>query len=109
MTKIIVRKNERSWAIEIITLINSIASQNGLLIKRAGGESTISYGQGKSMFPDVILYGDTNLTSILQGWELKMPDVAITDEAFVHDAQRKARALGLTSCVMIRLRENPLL
>jgi hypothetical protein len=38
MTKIIVRKNERSWAIEIITLINSIASQNGLLIKRAGGE-----------------------------------------------------------------------
>lgn len=100
MTKIIVRKNERSWAIEIITLINSIASQNGLLIKRAGGESTISYGQGKSMFPDVILYGDTNLTSILQGWELKMPDVAITDEAFVHDAQRKARALGLTSCVI---------
>ncbi len=100
MPKTVVRKNERSWAIEIISLINTIVSQNDLLIKRAGGESTISYGRGKSMFPDVILYEDTNLTTILQGWELKMPDVAITDEAFVHDAQRKARALGLTSCVI---------
>lgn len=52
------------------------------------------------MFPDVILYGDTNLTTILQGWELKMPDVPITDETFVKDAQRKARALHLDSCVI---------
>ena len=100
MSKIIVRKNERSWAIEMISRINSIAKENDLLIKKAGGESTISYDEGKSMFPDVILYEDTNLTSILQGWEIKMPDVPITDEAFVHDAQRKARALGLTSCVI---------
>ena len=29
-----------------------------------------------------------------------MPDVSINDEVFVSDAQRKARALGLTSCVI---------
>ncbi|MCC8113362.1 MAG: N-6 DNA methylase [Odoribacter sp.] len=52
------------------------------------------------MFPDVILYGDENLTRILQGWELKMPDIPITDETFIRDAQRKAIALGLNSCVI---------
>lgn len=95
-----VRKNERSWAIEIISQINRIAETNDLRIKRAGGETTISVSNVKRMFPDVILYGDRDLTSILQGWELKMPDVPIADEMFVRDAQRKARVLGLDSCVI---------
>ena len=94
-----IRKNERSWAIELISQINSIAANNDLMIKRAGGESTVQNNKC-SMFPDVILYEDKELSSILQGWELKMPDVPITDEAFVNDAQRKARALGLTSCII---------
>ena len=95
-----VRKNERSWGIELITQINQFADSNDLVIKRAGGESTVSTQKGKSMFPDVILYGDNELSSILQGWELKMPDVSITDTTFVKDAQRKAKALNLNSCVI---------
>ena len=54
----IVRRNERSWAIELITHINRIAHDNDLSIKRAGGESTISTGKGNTMFPDVVLYGN---------------------------------------------------
>ena len=100
MADVTVNYNERSWAIEMITQINFIAENNDLLIKRAGGESTVSVNPQLRMFPDVILYGDTNLTTILQGWELKMPDVPITDETFVKDAQRKARALHLDSCVV---------
>ncbi|MBE6255564.1 MAG: SAM-dependent DNA methyltransferase [Prevotella sp.] len=95
-----IRKNERSWAIELISQINQFSAENDLIIKRAGGESTVSEYRGQSMFPDVILYGDYDLSSILQGWELKMPDVPITDEDFVHDAKRKARALNLNSCVI---------
>ncbi len=100
MADIKVNYNERSWAIEMITQINFIAEKNDLLIKRAGGESTVSVNPQLRMFPDVILYGDKNLTTILQGWELKMPDVPITDETFVKDAQRKARTLHLDSCVI---------
>lgn len=96
----IIRKNERSWAIELISQINQISAKNDLVIKRAGGESTVSEYRGQNMFPDVILYGDNDLSSILQGWELKMPDVPITDTTFVEDAQRKARALNLNSCVI---------
>lgn len=100
LSNIKIRKNERSWAIEMISQINLLADKYDFVIKRAGGESTISFGNGKSMFPDVILYGDKNLTDILQGWELKMPDVPITDDVFVHDAQRKAKALNLNSCLI---------
>lgn len=59
------------------------------LDKSAGGESTLSVNK-KSMFPDVLLYEDEAQTKILQGWELKMPDVRITDEALITDATRKA-------------------
>ena len=95
-----IRKNERSWAIELISQINQFTKDNDLIIKHAGGESTVSEHRGQSMFPDVILYGDNDHSSVLQGWELKMPDVPITDVDFIFDAQRKARALNLNSCVI---------
>lgn len=95
-----IRKNERSWAIELISQINQFTKDNDLIIKHAGGESTVSEYRGQSMFPDVILYGDDDHSSVLQGWELKMPDVPITDVDFILDAQRKARALNLNSCVI---------
>lgn len=95
-----IRKNERSWAIELISQINQFSKDNDLIIKHAGGESTVSEYRGQSMFPDVILYGDVDQSSVLQGWELKMPDVPINDADFIHDAQRKARALNLNSCVI---------
>jgi hypothetical protein len=95
----IIRQNERSWAIEIISEINLLLKRRDLLIKRAGGESTLSSNE-KSMFPDVLLYSDETRTSILQGWELKMPDVLITDRAFIEDAKRKANVLSINSFVI---------
>lgn len=93
---IIVRRNERSLAIELISEINLLLSRLDLRIKKAGGESTLSVNK-KSMFPDVLLYADESQSRILQGWELKLPDVLITDEAFIMDAARKAKALSLNS------------
>lgn len=95
----VIRDNERSWAIEVITQINLMLNGLDLKIKRAGGERTLSVNR-KSMFPDVLLYADDNLSRILQGWELKMPDVLITDVVFIKDAERKAKALGLNSFVI---------
>ena len=96
----IIRKNERSWAIDLISRINLIAKNNDLAIKKAGGETTISIDRRNRMFPDVVLYGNEDQSVILQGWELKMPDVPIEDETFIKDAQRKAIALNLNSCLI---------
>lgn len=94
----VIRDNERSYAIDLISHINTLAQQYTLQIKKAGGERTISTGRNNRMFPDVVLYGDIARTKILQGWELKLPDTLITDEVFIKDAQRKAISLGLNSC-----------
>lgn len=91
--------NERSEAIELIKLMDAIAKKNTWQIKLVGGESTLNTGD-KRMFPDVILYGSDDRTRILQGWEIKMPDVPITNEDFIKDAQRKADTLGVNSCVI---------
>ncbi len=94
-----INKNERSWAISLISDINLILENKNWLIKRAGGEMTINTGKSR-MFPDLILYGDKEQRKILQGWELKMPDVSIDDMEFAKDAQRKANILGLNSCLI---------
>lgn len=94
-----IRNNERSEAIKVISHVNAFLRDKTLRIKSAGGETTITEGK-KHMFPDVILYGDTSQTQVLQGWEIKMPDVSITDQTFVKDAQRKAITLGLNSCII---------
>lgn len=96
---IVVRRNERSWAIVIISEIRAMLLNRNLKIKSAGGESTLSVHK-KSMFPDVLLYEDEAQNKILQGWELKMPDVLITDEALIKDATRKAKVLELNSFVI---------
>lgn len=95
-----IRRNERSWAIDLIGKINEFAGRNDFMIKKAGGETTISSERGDTMFPDVLLYGDKEQTVILQGWEIKMPDVPIEDETFIRDAQRKADALKVDSCLI---------
>lgn len=45
----IIRRNERSWAISMISDINIKLQSLNLRIIRAGGETTISTGHQKSM------------------------------------------------------------
>lgn len=63
--------NERSWAIDLIGHLKKLASLKNRIVRDAGGEQTIK-GDGNSLFPDVLLFGDQATARILQGWELKM-------------------------------------
>ena len=91
--------NERSWAIDMITEICNFSRSRDLVIKRAGGERSLNIGK-KTLFPDVIIYGDESSSLILQGWELKMPDTDINDTEFISNAETKANNLGLKSFVL---------
>lgn len=94
-----VNYNERSWAIDVITQINVYLHNKGKIIKSAGGENTIKNNK-KSLFPDVLLYGDAVKGNILQGWELKMPDTSINNLEFYNNAVLKANLLRLNSFVL---------
>lgn len=101
---ITLKENERSWAIQLIQEITVyVKNKPDFKIKRAGGESTINTGNQR-MFPDVLLFGDENQSLILQGWELKMPDVSIDDFEFISDSWRKAENLGLSSTIIWNFR-----
>ena len=91
--------NERSWAIDLIGHLKSIAARQNRSIRDAGGEQTVK-AEGGSLFPDVLLFGDRATARILQGWELKMPDTEIDDPEFRRNAEIKADALGLDSFLL---------
>lgn len=91
--------NERSWTIDVIAEIRRFAESREGRIKGATGEVGVST-QENALFPDVLLLGDSALSKLLQGWELKFPDTPIADPALLENAERKARALGLASFVV---------
>lgn len=96
--------NERSWAIQLIQEISDyVKNKSDCMIRRAGGEITIKSGKS-IMFPDVLLFGDMDCSVILQGWEIKMPDVSIDNRDFIEDAWRKADNLSLNSTVIWNFR-----
>jgi hypothetical protein len=91
--------NERSWAIDLISEINNYLSLRDRKIKRAGGEMTVST-ETENLFPDVLLFGEKSIASIIQGWELKFPDTSITDINLIENACKKAQYLGLNSFLL---------
>lgn len=95
------RENERSWAIDLISQINTYVYEKSdeSIIQCAGGEMSLSTGVG-SLFPDTLLFGDKGKTSILQGWELKYPDTSIDDEELINNAKIKAELLGVNSFLL---------
>ena len=95
----VVNINERSWGIDLISCINEFLIDKELVIKRAGGENSLKAPKN-TMFPDVLLFGDSQSARVLQGWELKMPDTDINDEEFINNAHTKAKILKLNSFLL---------
>lgn len=95
----IIKINERSWGIDLISSINEYLAGKDLVIKRAGGENSLKSTKN-TMFPDVLLFGDNHSAKILLGWELKMPDTDINDDEFIDNAFIKAKLLRLNSFLL---------
>lgn len=95
--------NERSWAIDLVSHINSNLLSTST-IKRASGEYTLSTDENP-LFPDILLYADESSGRVLQGWELKMPDTPINNTELLSNAEKKARTLGLNSFVVWNVTE----
>lgn len=91
----IFRSNERSEGSEIITEMNSIFAKNDFGMKSAIGELSLSKGSSTDtrnsvLFPDAVIFSDTNRLEPLMGWEFKMPEIPIDDFELVSNAKDKA-------------------
>ncbi len=95
-----IKENERSLSIDLISYINNWANNRNVIIKRAGGEITITNQNQNKLFPDIILYSDSTSGAYLQGWEIKLPDTDINDSKFILNAKEKADSLGLKSFLL---------
>lgn len=105
MSKAKLNYNERAWAIDVISHINLFCSKKNLFVKKAGGERTLKDHSRKTLFPDVLLYGNEGVGEVIQGWELKMPDTPITDIELIENAKLKANKLGLNSFLLWNAKE----
>lgn len=96
------RQNERSWAIEVITAINQYCSHRNRLIYKASGECGLRVNDS-ILFPDIFL--TTSDGSVLHGWEVKMPEVPVTDANLIHNAKIKAQSLSSNSFLLWNCKE----
>ncbi len=55
----------------------------------------------KESFPDVLLFKDISKDTIVQGWELKMPDTQINDAELISNAIKKAQILKRDSFLLM--------
>jgi len=97
--------NERSEGGELITYMNKLFDQNQWHFKNAVGElslssSGVSDSRSKTLFPDIIIFNDNLNLRPLMGWELKMPDVSISDQEFYENARDKAERMGTRAFVL---------
>ena len=97
--------NERSWGIDVISNANSILDGQSRPIARAGGEISLKAPNGRTIFPDVVLFGDHDGFHIRQGWELKFPDTPIDDHDLIKSAMEKATRIGVDSFLIWNVNE----
>lgn len=91
--------NERSEGSEVITEMNILFSKFDFKMKVAIGELSLrsKNAQDKrndTLFPDAIIFSDTNRLEPLIGWEFKMPEVSISNQEFYNNARDKANRMG---------------
>jgi type I restriction-modification system DNA methylase subunit len=89
----VLKYNERSWAIDLISEINLYSASRPAFNIQAKGELGLK-SSTNTLFPDILLYG---INSVVQGWELKMPDTEITNLELLENAKKKADLLRLNS------------
>lgn len=89
----LLKYNERSWAIDVITEINIYCAARPAFNIHAKGELGLKSSK-TTLFPDVLLFG---INAVTQGWELKMPDTDINDIELLKNAEKKANMLRLNS------------
>jgi len=91
--------NERVWAGQIISWIQEEIREKRTVFQDATNDAGIKLENGKTKFPDILLFTDKISGIIFNGWELKFPDTSIDNTVLLENALEKAKRLKSDSFV----------
>jgi len=95
----IIKRNERDWAGQLISWIKSAIEKGTTIFQDATNDTGVKMESGKTKFPDILLFTDKVSGVIFNGWELKFPDTAVDDAAMLDNALEKTKKLQSDSFV----------
>lgn len=85
--------NERTWAGHIISWIKEAINQGTTIFEEATNDEGLKVTDGKTRFPDILLFINKTAGIVFNGWELKFPDTASDDRTMLLNALEKAQFL----------------
>jgi len=91
--------NERSWAGHIISWIKESINNGATIFQEATNDEGLKVTDGKTRFPDVLVFIDKTAGIVFNGWELKFPDTLADNEEMLINALEKAKFLKSDSFV----------
>ncbi len=91
--------NERSWAGHIISWIKESINNGTTIFQEATNDEGLKVTDGKTRFPDVLVFIDKTAGIVFNGWELKFPDTLADNEQMLINALEKAQFLKSDSFV----------
>lgn len=91
--------NERVFNGHVIGWIREAVNNRQTVFQDATNDMSVKMENGKTLYPDVLLFSDKISGIIFNGWELKFPDVAVDDIVMLDNALQKASKLGSKSFV----------
>lgn len=91
--------NERVWAGQIISWIHEEIREKRTIFQDATNDVGIKLENGKTKFPDILLFIDKISGVIFNGWELKFPDTNFDDLELLNNALEKAKRIKSNSFV----------
>jgi len=93
------KRNERDWAGQLISWIKSAIESGTTIFQDATNDTGVKMENGRTKFPDILLFTDKVSGIIFNGWELKFPDTAVDDVVMLNNALEKAKKLHSDSFV----------
>ena len=91
--------NERSWSGHIISWIKESISNGSTIFQEATNDEGLKVTDGKTRYPDVLIFIDKTAGIVFNGWELKFPDTLADNEEMLKNALEKAQFLKSDSFV----------
>lgn len=94
-----IKRNERDWAGQLISWIKEAITSGATVFQDVTNDTGVRLANGRTKFPDILLFTDRISGIIFNGWELKFPDTPVDDPGMLNNALEKARDLGSSSFV----------